>query len=94
MTETILCAVIATDKPGHLQVRLDNRDAHLAYAKDSGKLVMAGPFIDENGGMSGTLLVIEVANMQEAYDFADNDPYAKAGLFEKVRIEQWKKVIG
>lgn len=94
MSEKILCALIATDKPGHLQIRLDNRDAHLAYAKDSGKLLMAGPFIDENGGMSGTLLVIEVETMQEAYDFADNDPYAKAGLFEKVRIEQWKKVIG
>lgn len=90
----MLCALIATDKPGCLQTRLDNRDAHLAYAKDSGKLVMAGPFIDDQGGMSGTLLVIEVDTMQEAYDFADNDPYALAGLFEKVRIEQWNKVIG
>jgi hypothetical protein len=90
----MLCAIIATDKPDHLQVRLDNRDAHLSYARDSGKLVMAGPFIDDNGGMSGTLLVIEVDTMQDAHDFAENDPYAKAGLFENVRIEQWKKVIG
>ena len=87
-------AIIATDKPGHLQTRLDNRDAHLAYGRDSGKLIMAGPFLNEAGEMCGSLLIIEVETMQEAYDFADNDPYAKAGLFENVRIEQWKKVIG
>ena len=90
----MLVAIIATDKPGHLQTRLDNRDAHLAYGKESGKLVMAGPMLDDDDQMSGSLLVIEVDTMQEAYDFADNDPYAKAGLFEKVRIEKWKKVIG
>ena len=26
--------------------------------------------------------------------WAEDDPYAKAGLFAKVRIEEWKKVIG
>ncbi|MBF9042719.1 YciI family protein [Rhodobacterales bacterium HKCCE4037] len=87
-------AIIATDKPGHLQTRLDNRDAHLAYGRDSGKLVMAGPFLNEAGEMCGSLLIIEVETMQEAHDFAESDPYAKAGLFENVRIEQWKKVIG
>ncbi|WP_224816368.1 YciI family protein [Hasllibacter sp. MH4015] len=90
----MLVAIIATDKPGHLQTRLDNRDAHLAYGQSSGKLVMAGPFLNDGGEMCGSLLILEVDTMQDAYDFADNDPYAKAGLFEKVRIEQWKKVIG
>ena len=90
----MLVALICTDKPGHLQTRLDNRDAHLAYLKDSGKLKMAGPFLDGDGQMSGSLVVIEVETMQDAYDFADNDPYKLAGLFEKVRIEQWNKVVG
>ena len=25
--------ILCTDKPGHLQTRLDNREAHLAYIK-------------------------------------------------------------
>ena len=26
--------------------------------------------------------------------FAANDPYAKAGLFEDVSLQEWKKVVG
>jgi uncharacterized protein YciI len=90
----MLAAIICTDKPGHLKTRLDNREAHLAYGRDSGKLVMAGPFLDENGDMCGSLLILEVDDMAEAQAFAAEDPYAKAGLFADVRIEEWKKVIG
>lgn len=87
-------ALITRDKPDALQVRLDNRDAHLAYIKDTGVVEMAGPFLDSEGVMSGSLIVMEVDNREAAQAWADNDPYAKAGLFEDVRIEEWKKVIG
>ena len=87
-------ALITRDKAGALQTRLDNRDAHLAYIKETGVVEMAGPFLDENGTMTGSLIVMNVENMAAAQDWAENDPYAKAGLFEKVRIEEWKKVVG
>lgn len=90
----MLAALICTDKPGHLQTRLDNREAHLAYGRASGKLVMEGPFLDAEGAMCGSLLILDVADLAEAQAFAAEDPYAKAGLFSDVRIEQWKKVIG
>ena len=32
----MLIALIARDKPGALQTRLDNRDAHVAYLKSTG----------------------------------------------------------
>ena len=40
------------------------------------------------------MIILDVADYAAAQAWADNDPYAKAGLFEKVRIEEWKKVIG
>lgn len=87
-------ALICTDKPGHIEVRKANRDAHLAWLKASGHVEMAGPFLDQDGGMTGSLVVIEVADVATAEAWAAEDPYAKAGLFESVRIQEWKKVIG
>ena len=85
-------ALICRDKPGALQTRLDNRDAHLAYAKASGVVFLAGPMLEE-GAMVGSLVIVE-GSREVAEDFAANDPYAKAGLFEDVRITEWKKVVG
>lgn len=87
-------ALICQDKPGALQTRLDNRAAHLAHIKVTGIVEMAGPFLNAEGQMSGSLLVLEVENLGQAQAWADADPYAKAGLFQSVTITEWKKVIG
>ncbi|MEI4471939.1 YciI family protein [Frigidibacter sp. MR17.24] len=88
----MLYAVICRDKPGHLQLRLDTRERHVAYLKST-PVVMAGPFLD-GGEMSGSLVVIEAETPAAAEAWAANDPYALAGLFERVEISEWKKVIG
>ncbi|HEY0276182.1 MAG TPA: YciI family protein [Paenirhodobacter sp.] len=80
------------DKAGALQVRLDNRDKHLAYARESGVVFVGGPLI-EGGNMVGSMVIVEVADIEAARTFAANDPYAKAGLFDSVTISEWKKVI-
>lgn len=87
-------AVITKDKPGALQLRLDTRDAHVAYLKSSGVVEMAGPFLNEAEEMCGSLVIIEVEDLAAAQSWAANDPYAKAGLFAETRIQAWKKVIG
>jgi uncharacterized protein len=87
-------ALICTDKADHLELRKANRDAHLAHIRDSGVVEMAGPFLNDRGEMSGSLVVLEVPDRASAEAWAAADPYAKAGLFAKVRIEEWKKVIG
>ena len=86
-------ALICTDKPDHLEVRKSNRDAHLAYIRDSGVVEQAGPFLDADGAMCGSLLILEVPDMAAAEAWAAGDPYAKAGLFSDVRLEIWNKVI-
>ena len=87
-------ALMTKDKPGALQTRLDNREAHLAYIADTGVVEMAGPVLDDEGQMCGSLIVLEVEDLAAAQRWADNDPYAKAGLFESVTLRAWKKVIG
>jgi len=89
----MLIALIARDKPGALQTRLDNRDAHIAYLKSTGVVSQAGPLLDDDGGMIGSLVILDVEDMQAANDWAENDPYAKAGLFSGVELIPWKKVI-
>ncbi|SPJ26976.1 YciI family protein [Falsiruegeria mediterranea] len=88
----MLIALIAKDKAGALQTRLDNRPAHVDYLKSTGVVSQAGPLLDGEG-MIGSLVILDVEDMAAAQDWADNDPYAKAGLFESVELIPWKKVI-
>jgi uncharacterized protein YciI len=90
----MLVAFTATDKPGALQIRLDNRADHVAYLKSCGVVVHAGPFLDDAGEMCGSLVVIDVPDMAAAQAWADGDPYAQAGLFQSTKLRPWNKVIG
>ncbi|MBO9452459.1 YciI family protein [Tropicibacter sp. R16_0] len=88
----MLIALIAKDKAGALQTRLDNRPAHVDYLRSTGVVSQAGPLLDGED-MIGSLVILDVEDMAAAQDWADNDPYAKAGLFESVELIPWKKVI-
>jgi uncharacterized protein len=88
-----LFALICTDKPGHEDLRKATRAAHLEYLSSTCCTVLAGPFL-QGGAMTGSLVVIERPDRAAAEVWAAADPYALAGLFAEVRIEEWKKVIG
>ena len=87
-------ALSCIDKTEYLEVRKANREAHLAYIAAPGVVEMAGPFLSPEGGMCGSLVVLEVADLRAARDWAAADPYAASGLFSRVDIREWKKVIG
>ncbi len=90
----MLIALMAQDKTGALQTRKDNREAHLAYIQSTGVVAQAGPLLDSDGEMCGSLIILNVDDMSAAQNWADNDPYAKAGLFQNVTLIEWKRVIG
>ena len=90
----MLFALICTDKPGHLPVRLENRPAHVDYLKGlGGALKGAGPFLDGDEKPNGSLVLLEAASREEAEDIAANDPYARAGLFQSVEVRPWAWLI-
>ena len=89
----MLIAMIGRDKPGALQTRLDNRDAHVAYLKQSGAVAQAGPLLDDAGQMCGSLVILDLPDMDAARAWVAGDPYGKAGLFDSVELIAWNKVI-
>ncbi len=48
---------------------------------------------DHGAAMTGSLLIMDFADRDEAETFAAADPYAKASLFDSVTIKPWKKVL-
>ncbi|WP_321344265.1 YciI-like protein [Breoghania sp.] len=86
----MLFALLCTDKPDSLQIRLDTRPDHLAFLESLGDaLKFAGPFLGEDGKPCGSLVMVEVADKDAALVIADKDPYAKAGLFSAVEARPW-----
>lgn len=89
----MLFAILCTDKPASLELRLATRPQHLAYLETyKSKLMQAGPLLDPDGRPCGTLLLLEVGDRAEAEGFAIGDPYAKAGLFESTVIRPFRTV--
>ena len=87
--------LICMDRPEGQDLRLANRPAHLAYVQENPSVLVAGPFLSEDGEtMIGSLIVLDVRTRAEAESWAHNDPYAKAGLFDRVEIHPWKHLIG
>ncbi|MEM1141042.1 MAG: YciI family protein [Pseudomonadota bacterium] len=98
----MLYAIFGIDKPNSLALRLETRAAHLARINElvqSGRLVLAGPHpaIDSSdpgeAGFSGSLIIAEFPSLDDAKSWAEADPYATQGVFEKVTVKPFKQVL-
>jgi len=98
----MLYAIISEDREDSLRNRLQARPDHLQrleILKNEGRLILAGPHpaIDSDdpgsAGFSGSLVVAEFDSLNAATDWADADPYIKAGVYEKVVVKPFKKVL-
>ena len=95
-------AIVAEDVANSLERRLAARPAHverLTALVDAGRLLVAGPFPAIDGadpgpaGFTGSLIVAEFASLTEARQWADADPYIAAGVYERVTVKPFKKVL-
>ena len=83
------------DKPGALPLRMATREAHLAYvAANPGVVRLGGPFLGPDGGMAGSMLIVEAESLEAAQAFHDADPYKTAGLFEASEVKPWRVTVG
>lgn len=87
--------VYCLDKPNSTEIRLANRDAHLAYSRANlDRIVIGGPMLSDDGAaMVGSMLVFNFETRAEVEAYLAEDPYTKAGLFESVTIRRYKKVL-
>jgi len=90
------------DRADALPSRLAARPAHLARLRDlldAGRLLLAGPCpaIDAEdpgpAGFSGSLIVAEFDSLADARIWADADPYVAAGVYERVEVRPFRKVL-
>lgn len=95
-------AIISEDIAQSLPKRKLARPEHLARLNDlknQGRLLVAGPHpcIDSEdpgeAGFSGSLVIAEFDSIQSAQTWADNDPYVAAGVYQKVSVKPFKKVL-
>lgn len=95
-------AVISEDVENSLPLRLKAREAHLTRLKalvDDGRLLVAGPHpaIDSedpgDAGFSGSLLIVDFDSLEAAQAWADDDPYVAAGVYAKVTVKPFKRVL-
>lgn len=75
--------------------RAATRPAHLAYVAEFGdQVILAGPLLAHDGDtVIGSMLVTDQPDYGAAEQFARNDPYAKAGLFQSMEISAFRKVL-
>jgi len=67
----------------------------LAYARAAlEKIRLAGPVLNPAGEMVGSTFIMAFETLGAAQKWAENDPYAQAGLFETVEVTEYKWLIG
>ena len=84
----------ALDRPGALSLRLEHYPAHRAYLGGSDAMgvtiAASGPLLSEDDEtMIGSCFVIEAEDIAKVRAFNAADPFAKAGLWEAVRIHRF-----
>ncbi|MEM1105119.1 MAG: YciI family protein [Pseudomonadota bacterium] len=84
------------DKPGAGALRLEHRPAHLDWVRQfEDRIAMAGPlFADDGETFAGSVIVIEGESLAAVRAWSTGDPYARAGLFERVDIRPFKWILG
>jgi uncharacterized protein YciI len=98
----MLYTIIAEDKENSLQERLEKRPEHLVRINelvDKGRLVIAGghPAVDAEdpgpAGFTGSLIVAEFNNLDEAKNWAEADIFWREGVWSKLQVKPLRKAL-
>lgn len=95
-------AIEGYDGPQVLERRMAARERHLTRLvalRDEGRLLLAGPCpaIDAEdpgpAGYSGSLVIAEFESLEDARRWADADPYVEAGVYTRVEVRPFRRVL-
>jgi uncharacterized protein YciI len=101
-TPTVLFSIVSTDVENSLPLRQSARPAHierLRHLQAEGRLLLAGPNpaveSEEPGeaGFTGSIVIAEFPDLEQARAWADADPYVAAGVYAEVHVKPFKKVL-
>lgn len=95
-------AIISEDVENSLDLRKRVRADHLARLSalvEEGRLLVAGPHpaidADDPGaaGFTGSLIIAEFSSLQQATRWANEDPYKKGGVYSRITVKPFKRVL-
>lgn len=90
-------AIISEDVSNSLPLRQSARAKHLERLEvlhSENRLLIAGPHpLPDKEGFSGSLVVAAFDHLEAAREWADADPYVEAGVYAKVVVKPFKKVL-
>lgn len=94
----MLFLILAHDAPddGAPARRAAVRERHLQEVRplvESGRLQVGGAFLDEEGTMRGSMLLLEAENEAEARRTLENDVYARQGVWDRFEIWPFKRAV-
>lgn len=98
----MLYSIVGTDVANSLQKRMAARPDHVARLqalKAQGRLILAGPnpAIDSadpgEAGFSGSIIIAEFDCLEDAEQWANDDPYIKASVYQSVTVKPFLKVL-
>lgn len=85
-----LFAILAQDHPNGVEHRMAVRPTHLKHLESLGdKIVFAGPFLGTDDKPTGSLVVIEAADLDEARAMAAADPFVIENVFASYEVKRW-----
>ena len=95
-------AIMGIDHEESLEARRRVRQEHLNRLKDlvdEGRLLLAGPHpaIDSEdpgaAGFTGSLIVAEFSDLEQAKAWVSEDPYTVSGVFSSVTVKPFNKTL-
>jgi uncharacterized protein YciI len=89
----VLYIIYQIDKPNGAAIRAAQRAAHFAYLDEHHDiLVLGGALLGDDGTTrEGSVLIINVRTREEAERFSAEEPFRKAGLFQRVEIHHMRR---
>jgi hypothetical protein len=87
--------ILATDRPNAAEIRQRTRTAHLDYIGRFGRQIVAAgaTLTDDGAAMTGSFILVDMPDRKAVEEYLRDDPYVTAGIFERVEIRRWRKVI-
>ncbi len=98
----MLYVIYAEDVTDSLEKRLAIRPQHLSRLEElkrQNRLLIAGanPTVDNdeasNIGFTGSVIIAEFIDLQQATEWINDDPYVKTGVYQNVIIKPFKRTF-
>ena len=93
---------ICEDVEDSLELRKTHRETHLQRLNElvhEGRLMLAGatPALDNEdpgpAGFTGSIIIAEFECLQDAEDWADEEPFLTCGVYKQITVKPFRKAL-